>query len=216
MRRRFKIAEHEEYGYVGLAPTWMAGEQSDPMMGMGVAHDILEHGSKDVCEWQGLGGSVYVRGVSGYFRSRIGNPDAAENIGSEWINLFNLWNGEAIPDPGRTRRVDTEAEELIQACVREGCKLVHSEVEDNERVVEWTSSEQRRRMVGWMRRGYRACVLRWKSYDCWTLAETFRAIESAVDTFCNHEAKEYEGAEAIVSFYVDSARATVDVDYRER
>src|SRR5215510_9381522 len=127
MTRKFKVENHPEYGTLGLAPQWMQGEQDDPLTGMGVAHDVLEHGPNDEVEWQGLGGSVHVRGKS-YYHQRIGNPNAAENIGSDFVGLFHLWEGQEIPDPGRTYAVREDyAEQLIQDAVREGCKMVRQE-----------------------------------------------------------------------------------------
>jgi len=126
MTRRFRFERHEEYGTIGLKPLWMPSEQADPLTGMGAAHDVLEHGPNDRVEWQGLGGSIYVRGEA-YYQRRIGNRDAAENIGSEFFSLFSLWGGEAIPDPGRTCRVDEYAEDLIQQTVGCGCRTVLSE-----------------------------------------------------------------------------------------
>src|ERR1044072_3858805 len=89
--REFVIAEHRDLGYTGLAPNWMPGHQADPLQGMGAAHDVLEHGSHDTVEWQGLGGSLWVR-PEWYYSRRIGNPDRAENIASEWENLFFLYD----------------------------------------------------------------------------------------------------------------------------
>lgn len=210
--RHFRIQEHPGYGEVGLSPLWMGDHQADPLTGMGAAHDILEHGAKDTVEWQGLGGTVYVRGLTGHFQRRIGNPSPIENIGAEFDSLFRLWEGEPIPTPGRAMRLlrDEDAEEMIQAVVLEGCRQVNAEAayadrEDIAKAIAWTDTAQRARMVEWMRLGYRACQSRWRTVDAYMLSETFRAIESHVDTFLKHEGREYEGGVYVLSFEVETA-----------
>lgn len=219
--RKLKIARHEEYDLIGLAPTWMAEHQSDPLTGMGVAHDILEHGNADRVEWQGLGGTVFVRGEM-YFSNRSrGNPNASENIGSEFVQLFRLWEGQDIPDPGRTRPLqDESAEELIQETVRYGCKSTREEAEYSHDDTEirsaqhWTREEQQARMIGWMRKGYRAAVKRWRGYSQYDLMESFCAIEKAVDTFLSHH-EEHIGAEVTIRFDPKRATCNIQVLYDE-
>lgn len=224
LRRKFKVERHPEYDNLGLAPTWMSDGQTDPLRGMGVAHDILEHGSKDECEWQGLGGAVHVRGLSGYFPSRIGNPDPVDNIGAEFYQLFGLWDGQPIPDPGRTYQLrDEDAEEMIQAIVNNGCRATVAEAayQDDQyerRAKVWTDREQRRRMVGWMRRGYRAAKARWSAHDRWTLSEAFKAIESAVDTLLDtggEYGEVFEGMDVEICFDIEACRAWAHVEYED-
>lgn len=198
-RRRFVAAMHEEFGNLGLAPTWMSDGQRDPLTGMGVAHDILEHGSRDVCEWQGLGGAVYVRAGTGYFASRRGNPDPADNLSAEFTNLYGLWDGGLIPDPGPTRACD--GDEVIDATLREAVKELGPDA-----TREWLTDENRRRMRGWMRRGYRAAARRWP--NAYMAMETFRAIEAAVDRLLDH-GDVVEGVPVDILF--DAARARVEV-----
>ncbi len=216
--RRFKIAEHEEYGSIGLAPTWMSHDQADPLGGMGVAHDILEHGDNDTVEWQGLGGAVYIRGSQGWFGRSRGNPDPVENIASDFVNLFHLWQGEDIPDPGRTYPV--EDDEMIVESVQRGARLVREEMlgQDTKTIRlahTWTRKEQQRRMIGWMRKGYRACARRWREIPPYDLSCLFSAIEEAVDRYLESEAKEYEGAECEIRFNAQSITAHVETVYEE-
>lgn len=217
--RRFRIREHQDYGYIGLAPTWMSDGQSDPLMGMGVAHDILEHGSKDRVEWQGLGGAVFVRCLTGYFEERrIGNTSPVDNVGGEFWTLFQLWGGEPIPIPGRAivRPLrDEDAEEMIQAIVEEGCKQVIQEaaysLSEGDLAALWTKDSQRAAMIEWMRLGYRACKARWRPVPAWRVAETFKTIESAVDTFLRN-GEVYEGGECLIRFDVYTSDVTIIVE----
>lgn len=216
MIRKFTIEKHDEYGYVGLAPSWMPGHQHDPLQGMGVAHDVLEHGPHDKVEWQGLGGSVLVRGVSGYFSRRAyGRNEPAENIASDFVELYRLWEGQSIPDPGRTRTLDDEyAEEIIRSAVRKGCELVRSELADHDEeqttIRDWTNDAQRACMIGWMRHGYRACVHRWRD-SVGMLCDTFVAIETEADRFLKHH-KEYEGATVVLTFNPRIASASFELE----
>lgn len=211
INRRFRIEEHPEYGTVGLTPLWMPGHQHDPLTGMGVAHDLLEHGPDDVCEWQGLGGSVYVRGED-YYHQRVGNPDAAENIGSEFRNLFYLWEGADIPDPGRTLPLRDEwAEELIQNAVQGGCKGLRDEESENRDVTHWTRSENRQRMIGWMRRGYRAAKRRYRRINRFRLLEAFCSIERVADETLKHYA-DYLGSEVRLTCDIETARTIIAVE----
>lgn len=219
--RRFRIAEHPDYGGLGLAPTWMAGAQSDPLSGMGVAHDILEHGPNDAVEWQGLGGSLYVRGLTGYFSrpGGVGNPSAVQNISGEFHNLFQLWEGQPIPQPHKTRPLPYDAESLLQAIIAEGkastlAECSYSGEEAMRQAEQWLSPNQLAKMAGWMRMGYRACIDRWRPIDPYTLCETFIAIETAVDAFLKHGDDNFGealgGMIAIVRFDPMNAYATVE------
>jgi len=59
-RYTFEVAEHEEYGSLGFKPSWYP--KGDPLGGMAVAHDILEHFPKDdgsaEGEYMALGASL--------------------------------------------------------------------------------------------------------------------------------------------------------------
>jgi hypothetical protein len=213
MTRRFRFERHNDYGTIGLKPLWMPPDQADPLTGVGAAHDVLEHGPNDRVEWQGLGGSIYVRSEEYYnYRSSY---NAAENIGSEFYSLFNLWRGP-IPDPGKTCRVHEYAEDFIQSAVTCGCRTVTSEAkysgdpEDVQRAVDWVSYEQQRRFIGWLRKGYRAACKRWHAYPQFKVLQTFIAIENAVDKALQH-GEDYEGLDCVLLFSVQHETARIDI-----
>ncbi len=219
-RRRFKLTEHPEYGGMGLAPAWMPDHQADPLGGMGCAHDVLEHGPRDRVEWQGLGGAVYVRGDDYFARRGRYNPSCAENVGSDFVQLFHLWEGADIPEPpGGTKPLDCEAEGIIDRAVMHGCNLVRQEFsgdDDRAKLAEaWTRTEQRRRMRGWMRLGYRAAARRWRHVQRCELVETFCKIEEAIDRFLQDDAEAYRGADVILRFDVRACEASCELDYQE-
>lgn len=217
-RRLFKLAEHPEYGGVGLAPAWMPDHQADPIGGMGCAHDVLEHGPRDRVEWQGLGGAVYVRGDDYFIRRGRYNPSCAENVGSDFVNLFHLWQGEDIPEPPRCKPLaDSYEDGIIDRAVMHGCNLVRQEFDgdgDRAKLAErWTRTEQRARMRGWMRLGYRAAARRWRHVRRCELVETFCKIEEAIDRFLQDDAESYVGADVVLRFDVRQCAASCELVY---
>jgi hypothetical protein len=217
MTRAFRIDHHEEYGSNGLAPLWMPGYQSDPLPGMGCAHDVLEHGRRDLCEWQGLGGAIFVRALGGYFGRTRGNPDPAENIGADFVDLFRLWEGADIPTCPRTRPLsDDWAESLIIEAVTIGCRnvrayAVYSGDDDLTAAQTWTRDVQRAHMIGWMRRGFRAARARWHAHDPYILSAAFTAIETTIDAFL-HEHGDMHGSTCVLHFDIAGVRAHVQLD----
>ena len=69
--KTFIIEEHEEYQTKGARP--IDTPHADPLGGMSVAHDMLEHFHNDQGsvyeELMALGASYYVRGETGFFNN---------------------------------------------------------------------------------------------------------------------------------------------------
>ena len=109
----FECAEHSDFGTNG----WKLKGQTnaDPLQGMAVAHDILEHapngdmGVED--EMIALGASLYVREFTTNMHSLGANcsPDVREVLAHAWYEDFGL------RDPGTTRAVPVEGE--INDCI---------------------------------------------------------------------------------------------------
>lgn len=87
----------------------------DPLQGMAVAHDVLEHfpDSTDSIadEFQALGASLWLRGETGY--DRRGGDFPAGNLAAEFLDIFihRESEGYAFPERPRYTRLgeDTEA-----------------------------------------------------------------------------------------------------------
>ncbi len=220
IRKSFMIEKHEDSGTIGVRPIDMP--HADPLSGMAAAHDMLEHFPSDdggiEDEFQALGAAVYVRGIPGYFAQRARGHDAAENIGSEFPELFRHWahEGFCMRRPPRTLSLaprDEHAETMIQSAVNAGIKLIRDEV-DNDADVDpgfWLQPEGRRSIVGWMRRGYRRAARRYAHTRDWRVCETFRQIEAKVDKLLERGGEDWVGCRMEVYARVADESVTVVV-----
>lgn len=210
----FKVAEHEDYGLIGLCPTWM-GENPDPLDGTVAAHDILEHGPKDdgsiEAEFMAFGAMFYVRGYD-YFASKGRyNPDPAYQAHSDvWEQYrYAMMRGESftLRDPGRVPPCDED--DTIERMLDLAKSMCRAEAEhdeqDPEAMDEWLSEENIRRMRGWMRKGYRRAVRRYR--NCSWPGGLFYDIEKALQPYC---VEEYLGQ--TIKVRVDINKRIVRVD----
>lgn len=178
----FEVAIHEEYGDLGFRPCDMPN--ADPLTGMAVAHDMLEHFANDrgtvEDELQALGAMLFVRGGGfnwGYNRywMEIGNVNNPwDHIASDFSFQTNymIQRGDSLMlrEPPRTTRLDDEFELIIG-------KAVHFATitnDDNDvRTSEWCKLP---RVQGWMRLGCRRARARYRNrgdevYECFKLIQ---------------------------------------------
>jgi hypothetical protein len=149
----FTVEEHEEYGVLGFTPTWYpAGE---PLGGVAVAHDILEHfpgddGSPEG-EYQALGACLYIRGDE-YFHRLGKTSSAAENIAADlpliWETLRHRDNRTYVRvcPPVKSLALE-EAEEAIRHFKAE---LFCYDDEDYEKPTDADYTA----MIQWIAKGY--------------------------------------------------------------
>ena len=185
----FDVAEHEEYGTVGLR---MAGKPHfEPIGGMGVAHDMLEHFRDDPGtlsgELEALGASLFVRGEHYYSDKGQYVREPWQNISGEFIQqVYHCENRDEyeLRDGGNHRKLDDEwAEDQIRKTVREGFRLVRSDLDDD-RLPTWLTRWDRRRiLMGWMRRGFRRARRRYAKARDGMVTYTFRQIEDRVEKY---------------------------------
>lgn len=136
MKFTFVAETHEDYGELGWRQYGKPG--FDPLPGMAVAHDCLEHfrdGDDSIAdELKALGAAIYVRGESGWFHERgVGNPDAAANLASDMPDILRhaIYEGMPIDIPrGSTLPID-DAEYIVQQTVQETRKLIRSEFDED-------------------------------------------------------------------------------------
>lgn len=83
----FTVERHEDFGTNGFKPNWYPGE---PLGGMAVAHDILEHFPHDngtaEGEYMALGASLLIRGD--YNANR--NGTAEENVAADLPTIWGV------------------------------------------------------------------------------------------------------------------------------
>lgn len=185
MKRTFTCGEHPEYGGLGWAADWMRG--ADPIQGMGCAHDILEHppnmplGAES--EFMALGAMLWLRGETGFFFS--GTP--AENAAVDFPDILErVMNGEeTLKDPGKTRALSEwdygSLDGQCQSAVRKGVALLISDRGYTfPSIAKHMPPEYRQRMVGWMRKGIRYAVRRYKHGNN-EVAYLFKRMEKEFD-----------------------------------
>lgn len=162
----FECAEHEEFGSNG----WklLGSRNADPLGGMAVAHDILEHepngdmGVED--ELKALGASIYVRQSLGVNTGTV----LPEVLGHVWMPLR---------DPGPTRAIDLECE------IDDAIGSLTAEAKYNDGLQGRLTPDILRYIRGWFRKGYRAAIKRWRGVPT---RELFDEIEERADHFLKH------------------------------
>jgi hypothetical protein len=202
----FKIKEHPEYGTLGFVPSWYPG--GDPLSGMAVAHDILEHFPHDdgsaEGEYMALGASLFIRGDSGYYGHKGGNSNPAENIASD---LPMVWSThrfqhfrETIKPCGlcRDSEILEQAREAITHWLKECEYMDESEKPD---------AETCERVARWIAKGYQKARKRYREHNCHSIAwSLFRPIEEEADKALKHADEMME-----LTVWVDFKNLTVKV-----
>lgn len=192
MKWTFVCEEHEDYGMKG----WREKRHPnfDPLGGLAVAHDVLEHFRDDddgpAGELQAHGAMVWIRGMNGQFGNPIMSP--AEVSVSEFPNIFRHWRDEDmnLPDPPRRNRPQDSAErEFIDDMIHHGRRLLMSEFLDHGGEV---SDEDRAsiradiekflvKARGWMLDGLAKVKKRYRKFQSYDVALLFKRIEARAD-----------------------------------
>lgn len=154
------------YTYYG----WMPAKQPhfDPLnSGFGMCHDVLEHFSDtdETIEHEMLafGSMLYLRAESDYWAAQGGPSrvvDPGEVMSSDIYNFLyhdTLTQGKTLADPGRTRPLDNEVEDILWRI----CHHVRKECEGDNGAVPIGLETLLVRACGWMRKGYRKAARRW-------------------------------------------------------
>lgn len=208
---RFLYQIHEEYGSPGWLQKAMPGY--DPLGGMAVAHDCLEHfpGGTDAAhdEFQALGASLFIRGESDYYaQKRQGNSNPGSNVGSDIPEVIRhiIHEGTAFNDPPRTRPLEDHVEEWINTALKEARTECGYQFENADDVREVKSILAKAR--SWLRVGYRRAEKRYAKIGPHAACQMFMNIETAADEAMKQAE---EGDELEVSF--DIAKAKTQVRY---
>lgn len=213
--RSFDCKEHEEYGGLGWA---MVGKPyMEPLGGMAVAHDILEHFPSDNGsveeEFMALGASLLVRDGETYFQQKGNMHSAAANIASDFVQHYHaiIQNGWSLSfrEPGRYR-MPSEVRDDIKAIIAEGRRTLRDEIGEDYK--EFFSKSNQQKAMGWFARGYRKARRRYRGIPAYSLCHAFVEIERQAD---KHLKFAEEGQRLKVSVDLARNRVETSVDYPE-
>ena len=189
LSKTFVCEEHQEYGSLGWREIGKCYFQ--PLAGMAVAHDCLEHfpddGSAIEHEIQALGASLHVRGPhpsNGYRASPWW-----ENVQMDLFTVFNLYAFQNTPfhKPPLTRKIPNEEGEYqiskllasLPGFLQENG--YESDDEEGRQLLQTFVSYLR----GWLRIGYRRAVKRYRKESPY-LQPLFYTIQRRADESLKH------------------------------
>jgi len=213
--RRFVAKVHPDYGTLGWQPTWMP--EADPLGGMAVAHDVLEHFPGDRGDAQGefeaLGAALWVRGQGHWWATYTPQiyTDPGHNLGAEYpdILMHVAYEGHGLEPPKAlgSRPLDAEVEEWISEAWRTG----RDGLEAGDPLFEPELEPIVRQLV---RRGYRRARRRYRGCSPWDLAWLFDQIRRrAEEERDRREEADEQGAELVVRVRLRGPRG-FDADVR--
>lgn len=217
--RRFTYGIDRDTGMEGLRADWMLN--AEPGNGRLCAHDVLEHNLREPGAAEGemmaLGASLYIRGFSGWFHN---NSLTVEGIYANDVSsiMERVAEGaETLSDPGVTRPLrDCENEEQsFHELIDLGFKLARDELprltDDWQAVAdEVLTSENKRRALGWLRKGYRKAVRRYAGADPYEIGRMFTALAKEIDRK-THDL--YEGAAVTIRIDARTCHFSVETPY---
>jgi hypothetical protein len=182
MRWTFDCAMHKDYGFKGWKLTNMPA--FDPVTGLGVAHDILEHRRNDdstTGELMALGAMIHVRGEDYFYRKNLVYTSPSYHLYSELGDLMlKIQSGEWTalrPFPRQYSRTD---DDWTRAQIAEGISLAEKYIRED-REEELPSADQWRAVRNWITYGFNSARQRYRDIARHDLLETFCEIEQQAD-----------------------------------
>lgn len=182
---RFVCQMHDDFGSLG----WRLESQPDfdPLGGMAVAHDILEHfpdgDESPADEFQALGCSLILRNED-YYGNKNNRYSPAANVASDMPDIIqhviyqNMFLGEAQP----VKPLDDEHEETIREFIKEAMVLASSEFDSDD----WGAAKDVvRKSEGWIRLGMKRGLRRYKN-SLNNARSMFMEIETEADKLLKH------------------------------
>lgn len=184
---RFVCAEHEEFGSLGWKLQNMPA--FDPLPGMGVAHDILEHLPHDdstAGELMALGAMFHVRGEDYFVNKGRAYHRPSYHCHGEIAELLNkIDNGEwiALRD---CPHLKTHSDEYVQLEIDDTIDLVKKYLRDDLSNGYEMDKATEDKVRGFLAHGYRSAVRRYRHVDRSVLLDTFNEIEERADNALKH------------------------------
>ncbi len=184
----FDLMEHEEFGGFGWQ---MRGSGfMEPLGGLAVAHDCLEHFKGDSGgiheEFMAFGAMLYIRGEGGYWQLKGDYRGAGEHMSGDLGGLlFDFFMDEAgkfVEKAPRTNKIDEHLEDEISLAIKEArAELLSHREEDRESVDSFLKDFR-----AWVRIGYRKACKRYQAAICpEELSYMFSDIEKQADDMLN-------------------------------
>lgn len=202
----FEVAQHEDHGTLGYKPSWYPA--GDPLGGMAVAHDILEHfpgddGSPEG-EYEALGAALFVR--ADLFRNGTPEENIAADLGEVWGVLLNREDRSFVRPCGLSR--DTAILEQARLAVSHWLREWMTGDTDHK-----PDAETQERVARWIAKGYQRAKVRYRkqgaSYIAWQL---FQPIQEQADRALKHAEA---GMVLTVRVDLEKLAASVSCDYPE-
>jgi hypothetical protein len=151
-----------------------------------------------------LGAIYWLRGESGWSAQKnpMGNSDPAENLSSDFIDLYRhvAHEGFTLQDPGNVEPIECEdTDDMLGRIARKGMAATREEesyntdedADEDEELSLWCSDQSIERAHGWLRKGYREATERYDGIDAYSLAEcVFEVIEKRVSDWLQNRAEE--------------------------
>ena len=216
MRFDFVCEEHQEFGVNG----WRLKSHPDfdPLQGMAVAHDCLEHfrdgDESPADEFQALGAATLIRREQ-FESTRYGKDGLSANLSADmpdiWGHIVREGLGLASAPASAYRPIrDRHIETQLKRAVTEGLKEAHDmELFDSMRASE--IAEICRDSIAWLRNGYRRAKRRFRDLCLYSLLLDFKYISRKAD---EHLKRAEIGDELTVK--VCLKRQWVEVEYRNQ
>ncbi len=186
MKYPLMIERHPEYDNIGFK--LIGREWADPVEGLGLAHDVLEHARKDTGtieeEFSALGASLYVRDLDDAYHqlNPMGNNDVVENLKSEFYFQTQYWDEagytQLAKHRGQKLKDHPEVEEILEKIARKVPAFVYNEIGGHHPL---GSREQISRAITWMRQGFRRAKSQYKGIRQYNLTHAFVQIAKKAD-----------------------------------
>lgn len=211
----FQCAEHEEFGSNG----WRLKSQPDfdPLGGMAVAHDCLEHftdSAEPADEFLALGASMWLR--DNQYRAYRGQytTDPGANIAADLPDILRhvIHEGYRLREAPRTRATDEDCEDAIRSMFAVYRKELREYHEDERREMR-INRDTERTIRSWLRLGYRKARRRYRDRQ-WEAGQLFTQIEQAADKHLMHAEPDLSELHVTVDFRNLEAKVTF-LDYPE-
>ena len=206
-----QVQEHPEFGELGVVSSQLQ-DHFDPVTGMGLAHDVLEHitpnGNPYVDEFLALGAFIHVRVEQGFHNRGFDWG----SLGYEIKNLLqsHYWqDGDQIPNCNEVYEEEDSYWEEIYKQVEEGVGqfVEEEEIEDQDLIPSATQ------IANWILLGYGKAVRHYseQNIDAYTLChEVFKQIQAQVDQWLKGAE---EGDQATLAVDFDQYEVTLVENY---